>query len=134
MAKFAMMYSTPRQGLDAIIEADTYKVNGKFFEFLIDKEVVRTLKVDAVLQIRRMDEDEDSGDDEEGDPDQSTDAILAELGQPDAAALDQLLTSMPATEELDALLASMPGAEDLDDLLAKLPELDLDQIGNLNDD
>lgn len=110
-----------------MIEADTFKVNGKFFEFLIDKEVVRTLKVDAVLQIRRMDDDEE-GDDEEGDPAQSTDAILSELVSRDTGALDEILVSMPGTEVLDALRSSMPGTEELDALLTSIPEVNLDQI------
>jgi hypothetical protein len=42
------MYTTNRKGLDKIIEADVCRVSGKFFEFFIDKEVVRTLKVDIV--------------------------------------------------------------------------------------
>ena len=61
MSRFEMMYQRPRVGLDNVIEADTYKVNGKFFDFVIDKEVVRSLLSDAVLQIRRMADDEDDG-------------------------------------------------------------------------
>ena len=58
MAKFAMMYTNNRPGLDRIIEADLYRVSGKFFEFIIDKEVVRSIKLDIVTQIRRMAEGE----------------------------------------------------------------------------
>jgi hypothetical protein len=57
MAKFEIMYTGNRPGLDRVIEADLYKVEGKFFVFLEDKEIVRSLKVDIVLQIKRLDDD-----------------------------------------------------------------------------
>lgn len=56
MARFEIVYMTPRYNLDAVIEADLYKVEGKFFTFVKDKEVVRSLKVDLVVQIKRVDE------------------------------------------------------------------------------
>lgn len=58
MARFSVLYTTARPSLDKVIEADSYKVDGKFFTFLRDKEVIRSLKADAVLQIRRMGDDE----------------------------------------------------------------------------
>lgn len=67
MARFAVLYNTGRTGLDKVIEADTYKVDAKFFTFFKDKEVVRSLKVDIVVQIRRMEEDEEE-EVEEPDP------------------------------------------------------------------
>lgn len=69
MARFAVLYTNSRPGLDKVIEADTYKVDAKFFTFLKDKEVVRSLKVDVVVQIRRMDEDEEDGQDEREESD-----------------------------------------------------------------
>jgi hypothetical protein len=130
------MYSTTRRGLDPVIVADTYKVNGKFFEFLIDKEVVRTLKVDAVLQIRRMDEDEAANDDtEEGDSVPSPDADLIARPRRRASAsgsvsvrvssdaeLQQLLDSLPGDAEVQQLLDSLPGTEELDELTSRLRE------------
>ena len=62
MPRYEMMYKTPRAGLAPIIEADSFRVNGKFFEFFVNKEVVRTLLMDVVLQIRRMEDDEQEGD------------------------------------------------------------------------
>jgi hypothetical protein len=59
MAKFEVLYSMaiPRQGLDSVIEADIYRVSGgKFFEFLVDKEIVRTLRCDIVVQIKRVEQ------------------------------------------------------------------------------
>ena len=112
MARFAMMYSTDRQGLDRVIEADFYRVNGKFFEFLVDKEVVRTLKIDAVLQIRRMDDDEGEAgagnDDEEGDQTCSTEASLAKISRTEDDALADLLSSLSDDSEFERLLAGIP--------------------------
>lgn len=56
MSRYEILYTTSRQDLDKIIEADSYKTDGKFFTFLVDKEVVRTLKIDVVVQIKRLDE------------------------------------------------------------------------------
>jgi hypothetical protein len=120
VAQFQVLYKINRQGLDPVIEADFYRTSGKFFEFLIDKEVVRTVQTDIILQIRRMDEEESGDDSEEGDPGASTDTILADVVERDVA-MDELLTSLPGTEDLDELLTSLPGTEDLDELLASLP-------------
>ena len=67
MTSFGVLYKTNRSGLDPIIEADFYRTTGKFFEFLIDKEVVRTIQMDAILQIRRLNDGDINGDAEEGD-------------------------------------------------------------------
>jgi hypothetical protein len=108
VAKFHMMYTAPRTGLDPVIEADLYRVSGKFFEFLVNKEVVRTLKVDAVLQIRRMDDDEQEGDLARKAGNNQLDDLLASMPDP-SKELDQMLASMPdPSKELDQMLASMP--------------------------
>lgn len=141
MAHFALMYTNNRPGLDPIIEADFFRTSGKFFEFLIDKEVVRTLKLDIVVQIKRLSADDvaamndDEEEDEDGDGDDETlgavlvaeevdqlDDLLASIGQSDQ--LDALMATMPGSEELDELLASMPGSESLDALIKSfdLPE------------
>jgi hypothetical protein len=95
VARFQMMYTTHRQGFDPVIEADHFRVAGKFFEFVVNKEVVRTLKVDVVLQIRRMDDDEQEGD----------------------------LARITASRDLEDLVASMPDpAKNIDDILASMPD------------
>lgn len=130
MAKFEMMYNHNRPGLDRIIEADVFRVSGKFFEFLVNKEIVRTLKVDIVTQIRRMDEEELAGDDdEEGDPAQSPEAILTDLDQKNAAAMDELMSSLPGTEDLDEILSKLNDDADLNEILNKLnDDTDLNEI------
>lgn len=100
--------------MDAVIEADSYKVDAKFFTFLKDKEVVRSLKVDVVVQIRRMDDDET--DDEEGEPARTTEGPLARSPASGDAALDQLMAALPDDTELHRLLADIPEV-DIDDLL-----------------
>jgi len=65
MARFQMMYTNNRSGLDPVVEADFYRVTRKFFEFLVNKEVVRTLKVDRVVQIKRLDDDEEPAEEPE---------------------------------------------------------------------
>ena len=58
MAKFAVTY-TERAGsydyaLDDEIEADVYRAEGKFFNFYSDHEIVRSVALDLVAQIRRV--------------------------------------------------------------------------------
>lgn len=55
MAKFQIHYTTNRQDLDRVIEADNYKVDTKFFTFYANKEVVRSLRTDIVLEVKRLD-------------------------------------------------------------------------------
>lgn len=83
MARFEVLYNTSRSGLDKVIEADTYKVDAKFFTFLKNKEVVRSLRENVVIQVRRMADDESA--DEEDDPGSTTDEALAELLRGSAA-------------------------------------------------
>lgn len=64
MARFEVLYSTGRTGLDKVIEADSYKVDAKFFTFLKNKEVVRSLRETVVIQIRRMADGEEIEDEE----------------------------------------------------------------------
>lgn len=122
MAKFHMMYSSSRQGLDKIIEADIYRTNGKFFEFITDKEVVRTLKIDIVTQIRRMSDGE--GDDaKEGDQPGVTSDIDRILRENDVE-LKKLIAAMPDPQvELQRLLGSMPDPDAaIRDLLKVMPD------------
>ncbi|GAA4717962.1 hypothetical protein GCM10023216_02700 [Isoptericola chiayiensis] len=115
MARFEVLYNTGRSGLDKVIEADTYKVDAKFFTFLKDKEVVRSLRESVVVQVRRMADDE-AVDDEEDD-----------LLGTSADALTELLASsddvLPADTELQRLLAEIPEVD-----LSGLPEFDADAI------
>jgi hypothetical protein len=119
MARFHVIYNTarPRPGLDSVIDADTYKVDAKFFTFLKDKEVVRTLKVDIVVQIRRMEDDEEV--DEEEDP-EPLDAPLSSTSSTD---LDDLIAASKMDEKyLDDLVAA--GSESMERLLADMPSVD----------
>lgn len=117
MPRYAMTYMYQYRHLDKVIEADFYRTSGKFFEFLVDKEVVRSLKLDTVTQIRRMDDDEEIGDDdEEDDPKRSTDTILTNLLQKDAGDVSALLVNIP---EVD--LSLIPEV-DLDEVLANMPD------------
>ncbi|OZD18318.1 hypothetical protein CH253_17810 [Rhodococcus sp. 06-156-3C] len=68
MARFEVLYNSTRRDFDKVIEADSYKVDAKFFTFVKDKEVIRSLKVDVVLQIRRMNDDEQENDNGQGNP------------------------------------------------------------------
>jgi hypothetical protein len=98
-------------------------VTPKFFEFLVDKEVVRTLKVEIVVQIRRLGDDEDPGDaSEEGDLAGTADAALERLVTEDTTQLDALMASLePDPEELQRLMASLePNAEELGALMKGL--------------
>ena len=90
MARYALLYTNKRPGLDPVIQADTYRVDGKFFTFLKDKEVVRSLKVDYVVQIKRLSDEDDGDQSEEGDSAPSTKTVHAELAQHNAAGLDEL--------------------------------------------
>ena len=57
MAKFEVLYTgvgNRYEALDETIEADLYKAEGKFFTFYKDKEVVRSIRLDLVVQIKRI--------------------------------------------------------------------------------
>lgn len=60
MAKFEVIYTAVgrkyEDALDTEIEADFFKAEGKFFTFYVDKEVTRTIQLDLVVQIKRVDQ------------------------------------------------------------------------------
>lgn len=122
MARFEVLYNTGRAGLDRVIEADTYKVDAKFFTFIKDKEVIRSLRENVVIQVRRMADDE-TLDDEEDDPPDPTDEALSELLASSDETLAQLLATLPDDTELQRLLAQIPEVD-----LSMLPEHDVDAI------
>lgn len=94
MARFAVLYNTQRPGLDKVIEADTYKVDAKFFTFFQDKEVVRSLKVDIVVQIRRMNDNEEG----EGEQPDSVEQIRARSSAKRSTSLERTRLRAQADE------------------------------------
>jgi hypothetical protein len=132
VTRYAVLYTNKRVGLDEVIEADSYRADGKFFTFLKSKEVVRSLKLDIVVQIKRLDDEEDGDQSEEGDLDAPSKPPLTDLGQDDAALTDELLAaSSLGKQELDELLAaSSLGKQELDELLASasLSSKELDEL------
>lgn len=128
MARFEVLYNTGRSGLDKVIEADAYKVDAKFFTFLKDKEVVRSLRESVVLQVRRMADDE-AIDDEEDDLPGTPDEALAELLASSDEALTELVPTLPDNTELQRLLAEIPEVD-----LSGLPEFDVDSILKSSDE
>lgn len=60
MAKFEVLNTSVgkhhEDALNSVIEADVDKAEGTFFTFDQNKEVVRSVKLDWVVQIKRVDE------------------------------------------------------------------------------
>lgn len=112
-----MLY-THSHGLDSIIEADYYRTTAKFFEFYVDKEVIRTLRLDRVVQIKRLTEEEAAAALHNYSKDETFGAVLVpgEVNQ-----LSALLASVHQEDQLDELLDSMPGSKELNELVAALP-------------
>lgn len=117
MARFEVMYIRDRAGLDKVIEADSYRADGKFFTFLKNKEVIRSLKLDIVVQIKRLDGDDEGGNDDSEEGDLDAPSVLIVGGAPSresmGAVVDDLIASGPSPEELAELIASGPSAEEL---------------------